>query len=69
MHNNLQRKVNEHRAHISGSVPAVAIHSFFKNAQEPRVSEGFESIHKIEFKADSFDNAEDKKAYETIGQK
>ena len=41
MHNNLQRKVNEHRKHLSKAVPSVAIHTFFKNVEEPHPAEGF----------------------------
>ena len=64
IHNNLMRKVNEHRKHLSKAVPAIAIHTFFKNLQVPTVSEGFESVIKIDFLPDNFANAEDKKCYE-----
>ena len=64
MHNNLQRKINEHRAHLSKAVPSVVIHSFFKNAHAPTVSEGFESVIKIDFSADSFENSEDQRCYD-----
>ncbi len=34
-HNNKQRKFNEHRKHLSGKVPDIPIHSFFKNHIKP----------------------------------
>ena len=53
-HNNDQRWTNTERVHISGYVPALAIYIFFKNFKAPELSEGFESIHQIEFVADNF---------------
>ena len=35
MHNNFMRKVNNHRKHLSGSVPVIALHIFFKNLEVP----------------------------------
>ena len=64
MHNNLMRKVNQHRKHHSKAVPSIAIHTYFKNMEVPTVSEGFESVVKINFLADNFQNIEDKKFYE-----
>lgn len=43
-HNNFMRKANPHRAHHSGSVPKIPIHSFFKNSTMPDVKEGFSEI-------------------------
>lgn len=47
MHNNFMRKANSHRTHLSGPVPGIPIHSFFKNHTMPRVEEGFTEIVKI----------------------
>ena len=63
MHNNLQRKVNTHHKHLSNAVPSIPIHSFYKNSTVPTLNEGFESIIRINFVADCFDNDEDKEFY------
>ena len=35
LHNNFMRKANIHRKHLSGAVPKIPIHSFFKNHTKP----------------------------------
>lgn len=60
MHNNFMRKANVNREHMSKAVPAIAIHTFFKNYAEPTLAEGFESVLKIQFVTDSFQNELDK---------
>mmetsp|Transcript_23247 Transcript_23247/g.28830 ORF Transcript_23247/g.28830 Transcript_23247/m.28830 type:complete len:156 (-) Transcript_23247:66-533(-) len=69
MHNNFQRKANTHRKHLSKAVPSVAIHTYFKNAVKPKLSEGFETIIELDFVADTFDNAEDRQCYDQVRQK
>ena len=49
MHNNFMRKVNTHRKHLSEAVPSIAIHTYFKNLEEPTAGEGFDSVTKIGF--------------------
>eukprot|EP00347_Sterkiella_histriomuscorum_P006646 403351974 len=66
MHNNNQRKINAHREHLSGKVPAIPIHSFFKNSEKPTMAEGFSEIKTIKFQAGPFDNDEDKKTYYSL---
>jgi len=65
-HNNKQRKINEHHSHLSGKVPDIPIHSFFKNHEKPTVKEGFTEVKVIEFKAGPFDNEQDRKTYEAL---
>ena len=60
LHNNRQRKNNTHRDHLSNWVNPCGIHNFFKGLKEPSISEGFESIVKIDFEADDFQNDQDK---------
>ena len=69
IYNNLQRKANTHRRHISKAVPTIAIHTFFKTFAKPVASEGFESIVQIKFVADSFQNSKDRECYEAGQQK
>ena len=66
MHNNNQRKINPHRAHLSEKIPPIPIHSFFKNSIMPTTKEGFSEIVKISFKAGPFENDDDKKIYYTL---
>ncbi|CDW76414.1 bifunctional polynucleotide phosphatase kinase-like [Stylonychia lemnae] len=66
MHNNTQRKVNSHRQHLSGKIPNIPIHSFFKNSEKPQEKEGYAEIKKIQFKAGPFENEEDKKCYYSL---
>jgi bifunctional polynucleotide phosphatase/kinase len=64
MHNNLQRKNNEHREHLSGKVPDIPIHSFFKNHVKPDAKkEDFDEVRVIDFKAGPFESEEDKDTY------
>ena len=63
MHNNVQRKNNNHHKHLSKAVPSIPIHSFFKNHTVPAVAEGFESIITINFVPDCFHSDEDKEHY------
>ena len=65
MHNNFMRKANEHREHMSKSVPSVAIHTWFKNFEEPTTKEGFDDVVKIGFVA-KFTSAKDEEAYKTL---
>lgn len=52
-----------HREHLSKAVPTIAIHIFFKHYEKPAPAEGFDSIHYIDFKADTFQNAKDQECY------
>ena len=63
IHNNEQRGTNPHHDHASKMVPMIALHMFFKNVQTPLLSEGFESIIKVNFLADLFDNKQDEEHY------
>ena len=65
MHNNFMRKANTHRKHLSSAVPAIPIHSFFKNHTKPKESEGFADIVTIRF-VKKFENSDDEIAYETL---
>jgi|LauGreDrversion4_2_1035121.scaffolds.fasta_scaffold785640_1 hypothetical protein len=38
------RKVNKFRKHVSGSVPEIAIHVYFKKFEPPTNNEGFEEV-------------------------
>ena len=58
-HNNKQRKINTHRAHLSGKIPDIPIHSFFKNHVKPSKDEGFTEVRDIDFKKGPFENSDD----------
>jgi bifunctional polynucleotide phosphatase/kinase len=63
MHNNKQRKINEHRTHLSKKVGDVIIHTFFKRVQKPTTDEGFSEVKTIKFVPGPFENDKDKEAY------
>ena len=50
---------------MSKSVPSVAIHTWFKNFEEPTTKEGFDDVVKIGFVA-KFTSAKDEEAYKTL---
>ena len=41
------RKVNEYRKHMSGVVPEVAIHTWWKRMEQPKKEEGFDDVVKL----------------------
>jgi bifunctional polynucleotide phosphatase/kinase len=49
MHNNTQRAFNSAREHFSKKVSNVVIHTFFKNAVQPRPEEGFDEVRQVRF--------------------
>ena len=63
MHLNNLRAINKKRQHYSGHVNNIPIHAFFKNYQEPKISEGFKEIVKVNFIPGPFVNEEDKKIF------
>ena len=63
MHLNNLRAINKKRQHYSGHVNYIPIHAFFKNYQEPEISEGFKEIVKVNFIPGPFLNEEDKKIF------
>ncbi len=63
MHLNNLRAINKKRQHYSGHVNNIPIHAFFKNYQEPEISEGFKEIVKVNFIPGPFLNEEDKKIF------
>lgn len=63
MHNNKQREINKHHAHLSKKISSIPIHSFFKNREPPTLDEGITSILEVQFAAGPFDNEEDEKVY------
>ena len=65
MHNNFMRKVNTFRKHLSGSVPAIALHIFFKNLEVPTREEGFEAVIEVQFVL-KFENEQDRECYEQM---
>jgi hypothetical protein len=66
MHNNKQRKINDHHEHLSKKVGDVIIHDFFKNKESPCKDEGIDEIVLIDFKAGPFDNELDEKTYNQL---
>lgn len=62
MHNNSQRATNPHREHLSSKVPAIPIHSWFKNLEKPALSEGFTEIVSLKFDP-VFENDQDEQTY------
>lgn len=65
IHNNIQRQTNTARKHLSGKVPTIPIHSFFKNAEKPSMNEGYTEIKTIKF-TPKFESPEDEKAYKSL---
>jgi bifunctional polynucleotide phosphatase/kinase len=63
IHNNNQRKINSHHKHFSKAVPKIPIHSYFKQLEEPKVSEGFNEIVEIDFVPDYFSNKQAEEMY------
>ncbi|KRX07873.1 P-loop containing nucleoside triphosphate hydrolase [Pseudocohnilembus persalinus] len=65
---NEQRVINNGRQHLSGKVPKIPIHSFFKNHEKPNLSEGFKSIQTVQFIPGPFKNEEDEKMFFIYGK-
>ena len=63
MHNNTQREINKHHAHLSKKVSSVVIHDFFKNREPPSLDEGLKAILVVPFSMGPFDSPEDEKVY------
>jgi len=63
MHNNKQRKTNEHRQHLSKKVGDVIIHTFYKKLEKPTTAEGFSEVKTIKFVPGPFHNDKDKEVY------
>jgi bifunctional polynucleotide phosphatase/kinase len=47
-HLNELRNVNKHRKHLSGVVPDMPIHKWFKDLEVPSKGEGFEAVEEVE---------------------
>lgn len=63
MHLNNLRAINKNRNHYSGHVNNIPIHAFFKNYQEPELSEGFSEIVHVNFVPGPFENEKDKQLF------
>lgn len=63
MHNNNQRKVNPHQQHSSKAVSKVIIHTYFKQLERPKESEGIAEVVEINFQPNCFTNKEAKEMY------
>ena len=63
MHLNNLRAINKMRKHYSGHVNNIPIHTFFKNFQEPELSEGFNEIVHVNFVPGPFENEKDKQLF------
>ena len=63
MHLNNLRAINKIRKHYSGHVNNIPIHAFFKNYQEPELSEGFSEIVHVNFVPGPFENEKDKQIF------
>ena len=61
MHNNQLRKVNPHREHLSKAVPAIAVHTYWKQL-EPPTTEEFSEILEVNF-VPKFVNKEDEACF------
>ena len=63
MHLNNLRAINKQRKHFSEHVNVIPIHTFFKNFEQPELSEGFKEIVQVNFVPGPFENEEDKKIF------
>jgi len=63
MHNNDQRKKNNHRKHFSKAVGNVIIHTYYKKLQKPTTEEGFTEVKTVKFIPGPFKNAEDEESF------
>ena len=63
MHLNNLRAINKNRKHLSDHVNVIPIHAFYKNFQQPELSEGFKEIVQVNFVPGPFENEEDKKVF------
>jgi bifunctional polynucleotide phosphatase/kinase len=66
MHNNKQRKINEHRKHLSKKVGDVIIHTFYKKLEKPITDEGFTEVKTVKFVPGPFENDKDKELFYTL---
>lgn len=57
------RKVNNHRAHLSGRVGSMPIHKFYKDFEKPSLSEGISEVKEVELVGGPFDNPEDERLF------
>jgi len=62
-HLNALRGVNKHRQQLSGKIPAMPIHKFFKDYESPSLEEGFEEIQEVDLVAGPFENEQDEKLF------
>ena len=63
MHLNNLRAINKNRKHYSEPVNNIPIHTFFKNFEQPEITEGFKEIVQVNFVPGPFENEEDKKIF------
>ena len=63
IHLNNLRLINKNRNHLSESVNLIPIHSFYKNYEEPKISEGFDEIVNVNFVPGPFQNEKDKQIF------
>ena len=65
LHLDTQRKVNQHRAHLSKHVGKMPINIFYSQYKEPTMAEGFSDILKVRFVA-KFESDKEKEIFNTF---
>lgn len=61
--------MNTSRKHLSGKIPKIPIHSWYKNSIKPKKDEGFEGVYTVNFIAGPFDNKQDEELFYSLGGK